>query len=46
VEELGRRTRQRGERRTAVALGDWHRTVAMLSLRSVRRRFLVSGVID
>jgi hypothetical protein len=46
MEEPGRRTRHRVERRSDVALVDWQRSIPALSLGSVRWRFLVSVALD
>jgi hypothetical protein len=46
MEEPGRRTRHRVERRSDVALGDWQRAIPALSLRCVRGRPILRLVLD
>jgi hypothetical protein len=46
MEEPGRRTRHRVERRSNVALGNWHRAIPALSLRCVRGRPILRLVLD
>jgi len=46
MQEPRRRTRQRAEPHSVVALGDWHRSIPALSLRCVRRRLILGLVLD
>ena len=46
MQQPWRRTRRCTERWSVLALGDWQRAIPALSLRSVRRGFLVGVALD